>query len=112
MINGINSGLQSTLQMMQMQRGVDAAGAAQQSAPAGMPQKGAMAAVNVSLQQTAAPSPAEKAMADYRALGQKAVLAASGSSAAKGYEMQDQAAQATQFRQQAFLAMAALRNGS
>lgn len=103
MINGINSGLQSALQALQPKSDVQTPGSSAQATAASQNNE----AVNLSLQQTVQPK-GQQAVEDYRALGQKAVLAATETSVAKTAEPQDEA---VKFRQQAFLATAALKHG-
>ena len=105
MINGINPALQSAAQSL--------ARPEEQREPRQEPVRMERAeyaspAVKVSLQQTMQ-NPGQQAVQDYRALGQKAVLAAGQTTASDGQNNLLQAQQ--QMRNQAYLAAAALKSG-
>ena len=106
MINAINPSMQTAVQSMsrpEEQREM------RQEPPRMERAEYASPAVKVSLQQTAAQNPGQKAMQDYRALGQKAVLAVGQSTSMDTQNNMVQAQQ--QMRNQAYLATAALKTG-
>jgi len=105
MINGINPALQSAMQSVgrteeqrELRPEIGQSGKTATNTPA----------VEVSLQQTTQ-NPAQQAVQDYRALGQKAVLAAGQATESDGQNNLLQAQQ--QMRNQAYLATAVLKNG-